>query len=78
MDQRPAPEAEETNYIEAEAGGDRGPGPGAQTPSEHQDRKQLVSTEQMSKDASTSPRVDLLRDVTAVFSQVSRSTVTPS
>lgn len=76
VDRRPAPETEETNYIEAEAGeagGDRGPGAGAQTPntspSEHQDRKQFVSTEQMSKDGSRGPRgpcLDLLRDVTAL------------
>lgn len=72
IDRRPAPETEETNYIEAEAeaepGSDGGPGPGGQTPnsspSQHPVRKQFVSTEQMSKDVSTCPHLDLLRDVT--------------
>uniref|UniRef100_H3CLG7 Cysteine-rich secretory protein LCCL domain containing 1b n=1 Tax=Tetraodon nigroviridis TaxID=99883 RepID=H3CLG7_TETNG len=43
IDRRPAPETEETNYIEAEAEAEPG------SPSQHPVRKQFVSTEQMSQ-----------------------------
>lgn len=57
VDWHPAPETEETNYIEAEAEAARGggPGPGAQTPdasaSDNADTDQLISREQMSRDS---------------------------
>lgn len=57
-DRRPAPEIEETNYIEPELEPvrDREPQPRAQTPNlspnDNLERSQVVSTEQMCKDGS--------------------------
>ena len=58
VDRRPAPEIEESNYIEPEAESvrDREPQPRAQspdpTPADNPERNQVVSTEQMCKQCS--------------------------
>lgn len=58
VDRRPAPELEESNYIEPEPEPvrDREPQPRAQAPSpspnDNLERNQVVSTEQMCKDCS--------------------------
>lgn len=58
VDRRPAPETEETNYIEPEpeAAREREPQPRAQSPnpspSDNAERSQVVSREEMCKDCS--------------------------
>ena len=56
VDRRPAPETEETNYIEPEPSREREgrPLPQAPSPNDNVERNEVVSTEQMCKDSSLS------------------------